>query len=433
MTTIVGVRFKDSSKTYYFDPRDLELHQGDIVIVDTVRGPEMAKVAHGKRDIPEAEVVGELKPVIRRASETDFEYMHRLHSKHADALACCAEKVVAHNLPMKLIKSEYSFDGSRLTFYFIAEQRVDFRMLVRDLAHTFKTRIELRQVGPRDEARLLGGVGPCGRELCCATFLPSYAVVNIKMAKDQDLPLNPSKISGLCGRLLCCLSYEHQHYVTLRSQLPTRGTQVTTPDGRGEVVSINALQQMVTVRLTSSGMEETYSITHLYTVDDESERKSGRRTARDTGEQAASRVLDDAQPQPSQKYRAHADAEYAGIDDSDVLEALALLEEGAMGEYGTEREPGSASERQSSSRQRAKRSRSRSSSRPKQREAGTPEADESADTRKSKAASARSRRHNTAKRTSQQPDTQQSTDQSPSSSSSQKVRSRRSRRKRPPE
>ncbi|NJO04574.1 MAG: hypothetical protein HC876_03000, partial [Chloroflexaceae bacterium] len=180
MIAIVGIRFKDSGKTYFFDPAgNTDLQQGEMVIVDTARGPEMAKVAHGMRTITPEEVVGELRSVIRRAEPADFERMAKFQSRHDEVLKRCAEKVKAHQLPMNLVKAEYSFDGSRLTFYFTAEQRVDFRALVRDLARTFRSRIELRQIGPRDEAKLLGGIGPCGRLLCCATFLPDYARVSI--------------------------------------------------------------------------------------------------------------------------------------------------------------------------------------------------------------------------------------------------------------
>lgn len=263
MPTVVGIRFKDSGKVYYFDPRDLELHVGDYVIVETVRGLEMARVAYERRDVPDEEIVGELKPVVRRAESSDFERLQLLQSRHDEVLARCAEKVREHGLPMKLVKAEYSFDGSRLTFYFTAEKRVDFRMLVRDLARTFRTRIELRQIGPRDEAKLLGGIGPCGRILCCASFLPDYARVSIKMAKDQDLPLNPSKISGVCGRLLCCLSYEHEQYVAMRAELPRKGTWVQTPDGPGEVIAQLVLKQQLLVQLASSGMQEIYSLDQI--------------------------------------------------------------------------------------------------------------------------------------------------------------------------
>ncbi len=259
MPVVVGIRFKDSGKTYYFDPNGIEaLAQGDHVIVETVRGPELAKVAHAPRLVDPEEIVGELKPVLRRAEPLDFERLTRLNSRQDELLARCAEKIQEHGLPMRLVKAEYSFDGSRLTFYFTAEKRVDFRALVRDLARTFRTRIELRQIGPRDEAKLLGGIGPCGRLLCCATFLPDYARVSIKMAKDQDLPLNPTKISGVCGRLLCCLSYEHEQYVTVKSRMPRKGTWVQTPDGPGEVVGVNVLRETVIVALASTGLQEEF-------------------------------------------------------------------------------------------------------------------------------------------------------------------------------
>lgn len=263
MPFVVGIRFKDSGKIYYFDPGELELVAGEQVIVETVRGQELARVAYERREVPEDEIVGELKPVVRRAEATDLERMRLLQSRHDEVLARCAEKVREHGLPMNLVKAEYSFDGSRLTFYFTAEKRVDFRLLVRDLARTFRSRIELRQIGPRDEAKLLGGIGPCGRVLCCASFLPDYARVSIKMAKDQDLPLNPSKISGVCGRLLCCLSYEHEQYITMRAELPRKGTWVQTPDGPGEVVSQLVLKQQLVVQLVSSGMQEIYNLDQI--------------------------------------------------------------------------------------------------------------------------------------------------------------------------
>ncbi|MEI7644124.1 MAG: stage 0 sporulation family protein [Chloroflexales bacterium] len=260
MPIVVGVRFKDSGKTYYFDPRDVELAQGDYVIVDTVRGLELAKVAYPHQEVTDSEIIGELKPVLRRAEAIDLERQRLLQGHHEEVLARCAEKIREHSLPMHLVKAEYSFDGSRLTFYFTADKRVDFRVLVRDLARTFKSRIELRQIGPRDEAKLLGGIGPCGRVLCCASFLPDYARVSIKMAKDQDLPLNPAKISGVCGRLLCCLAYEHEQYVEMRGELPRRGTWVQTPDGPGEIVGQHVIKQQLIVHLSGSGMIETYDM-----------------------------------------------------------------------------------------------------------------------------------------------------------------------------
>jgi cell fate regulator YaaT (PSP1 superfamily) len=249
MPTVIGIRFKDSGKTYHFDPQQIRLELGDWAIVETVRGPELGRVALLPTEIPQEHVIGELKPVLRRATEDDLHSLAHLQQYEPEALQICAEKVAEHQLPMELIKAEYNFDGSRLTFFFTADKRVDFRALVRDLARTFRTRIELRQVGPRDEAKLLGGIGPCGRLLCCSTFLPDFARVSIKMAKDQDLPLNPSKISGVCGRLLCCLSYEHEQYLEIKAELPQRGDWVQTPEGPGEVIAVNVVKENVTVQL----------------------------------------------------------------------------------------------------------------------------------------------------------------------------------------
>jgi cell fate regulator YaaT (PSP1 superfamily) len=249
MTIVVGVRFKDSGKTYHFDPRDIPLAVGDWAIVETVRGPELGRIAAPPTDMLPDQLLGELKPVLRRATQTDIDNLAHYQQYLDEALAICAEKVAEHKLPMVLVKAEYNFDGSRLTFFFTADKRVDFRTLVRDLARTFHTRIELRQVGPRDEAKLLGGIGPCGRLLCCSTFLPDFARVSIKMAKDQDLPLNPVKISGVCGRLLCCLSYEHEQYLDIKAELPSRGSWVRTPEGPGEVIAVNVVRETVTVEL----------------------------------------------------------------------------------------------------------------------------------------------------------------------------------------
>lgn len=330
MPVVVGIRFKDSGKTYYFDPNGIEaLAQGDHVIVDTVRGPELAKVAYPPRLVDPEEIVGELKPVLRRAEPLDFERLHQLNSRQDELLARCAEKIQEHGLPMRLVKAEYSFDGSRLTFYFTAEKRVDFRALVRDLARTFRTRIELRQIGPRDEAKLLGGIGPCGRLLCCATFLPDYARVSIKMAKDQDLPLNPTKISGVCGRLLCCLSYEHEQYVSVKSRMPRKGSWVQTPDGPGEVVGVNVLRETVIVALASTGLQEEFSPTQI------------QEATRQVGEVARSRNAEGITPAARmraerQERRADQGQGRQGekrllresINNPDVLEALAWLEEG---------------------------------------------------------------------------------------------------------
>ena len=232
---------------------------------------------------------------------------------------------------MRLVKAEYSFDGSRLTFYFTSEKRVDFRVLVRDLARTFKTRIELRQIGPRDEAKLLGGIGPCGRMLCCSTFLPDYARVSIKMAKDQDLPLNPTKISGVCGRLLCCLSYEHEQYLEIKAELPRRGAWVQTPDGPGEVVTVNVVRETVIVELAGSGVHEEFSPTQI----SEATQRVGT-LARSRAEEGIAPFAggpprpEKREPPPRREPKHTGERRLLRneIDDPDVLDALALLEEG---------------------------------------------------------------------------------------------------------
>jgi cell fate regulator YaaT (PSP1 superfamily) len=337
MPLVVGIRFKDSGKTYFFDPNGIAaLIQGDSVIVETVRGPELAKVAYEPRDVVESEVVGELKPVLRRAESADFERLKHLNGRQHELLSRCADKIGEHNLPMRLVKAEYSFDGSRLTFYFTAEKRVDFRMLVRDLARLFRARIELRQIGPRDEAKLLGGIGPCGRMLCCATFLPDYARVSIKMAKDQDLPLNPTKISGVCGRLLCCLSYEHEQYLEIKAELPKKGAWVQTPDGPGEVVSVNVVRETVMVELAGSLSQEEFPPSAL---SEATERVASIARSRNEEGITPAALAEFANPQarrerkpphepPQRKDRGERRLLRDEIDNPDVLEALALLEEG---------------------------------------------------------------------------------------------------------
>jgi cell fate regulator YaaT (PSP1 superfamily) len=336
MPVVVGIRFKDSGKTYFFDPNGFTtLEQGEQVIVETVRGLELAKVAYAPHNVSEGEIVGELRPVIRRAEQSDFDRIRLLGERHDEVLARCADKIGEHNLPMRLVKAEYSFDGSRLTFYFSADKRIDFRALVRDLARSFKTRIELRQIGPRDEAKLLGGIGPCGRTLCCATFLPDYARVSIKMAKDQDLPLNPSKISGVCGRLLCCLSYEHDQYLQIKAELPRRGAWVQTPDGPGEVVAVNVVRETVTVELSGSGVQEEYSPAQI----SEATQKVGD-LARSRAKEGITPLAGLAPLPPRERRdvaeRPRREPKHSGekrllrdtMDDPEVLEALALLEEG---------------------------------------------------------------------------------------------------------
>lgn len=249
MVKTVGVRFKKAGKIYYFDPDELEINAGDNVIVETIRGIEFGEVVLGIREVPEEQIVAPLKKVLRVATEEDKKIYQDNKNKEKDALNICLQKVQQHNLDMKLIDVEYTFDNNKIIFYFTADGRVDFRELVKDLASVFKTRIELRQIGVRDESKMIGGVGPCGRALCCSTFLGDFAPVSIKMAKEQSLSLNPSKISGICGRLMCCLKYEQEAYEYARSIVPKVGAIVDTPEGKGEVVGNNILKEQVKVML----------------------------------------------------------------------------------------------------------------------------------------------------------------------------------------
>lgn len=256
MTRIVGVRFKRAGRIYYFDPGEHQLEQDELVIVETSKGTEMGRVVIAPTDVIESEVTEPLKPVLRKGSREDLDRLHSFQAREAEALAKCKERIKHFDLPMKLSSAEYNFDGSRLVFTFTAEGRVDFRQLVRDLAGIFRTRIELRQVGVRDEAKQLSGYGRCGRPLCCGAFMDDFASVSIKMAKEQDLPLNPMKISGLCGRLLCCLGFENKAYCELRHNLPRVGEQVNTPGGAGRVVAVNILRQLVSVEIGDKGVQE---------------------------------------------------------------------------------------------------------------------------------------------------------------------------------
>lgn len=248
MIKVVGVRFRTAGKIYYFDPKDIELEAGNHVIVETARGVEYGTVMVGPKGVTDDEVVQPLKPVIRKATEEDDVIEAKNREKERQAYAVCQEKIKKHELEMKLVDAEYTFDNNKLLFYFTADGRIDFRELVKDLAAVFRTRIELRQIGVRDETKILGGIGICGRELCCHTFLSEFAPVSIKMAKEQNLSLNPTKISGVCGRLMCCLKNEEETYEYLNSRLPGVGDRVTTFDGlRGEVQSVNVLRQLVKV------------------------------------------------------------------------------------------------------------------------------------------------------------------------------------------
>jgi cell fate regulator YaaT (PSP1 superfamily) len=251
IVTIVGIRFRPAGRIYYFDPQEAAYTNGQYVIVETVRGVEAGRVVLASKKLAEKDLSDPLKPVLRLATEDELRMMLSFKSKEKDALVACAYHVGQHKLPMKLVEAEYTFDGSRLTFYFTADERVDFRALVRDLAATFHTRIELRQIGARDQAKLQSGVGPCGKTLCCSSWISDFGVVSIKMAKEQDLPLNPSKISGVCGRLLCCLSYENDNYIQARQQMPQVGAFLDTSSGTGRVVSINVPRSSVEVMLES--------------------------------------------------------------------------------------------------------------------------------------------------------------------------------------
>jgi len=248
----VGVRFRKAGKIYYFDPGNLELEIGDGVIVETARGIEYGTVVSGPQDWRDDESGEPLKPVVRKADADDLERVKANEAKEREAFAVCQDKIAAHGLPMKLVDVDYTFDGSKITFYFTAEGRIDFRELVRDLAQVFRTRIELRQIGVRDEAKMLGGLGCCGRELCCATWLREFSPVSIRMAKDQNLSLNPAKISGICGRLMCCLKFENEVYEEAREGFPEVGTRVMTPDGEGKIVGINVFRHTLNVELKES-------------------------------------------------------------------------------------------------------------------------------------------------------------------------------------
>lgn len=249
MVTVVGVRFKKAGKIYYFDPDNIDIQKDDSVIVETARGIEFGQAVVGIKEISEEEVVPPLKKVLRVATKEDIAVNKENVRKEKEAFETCLKKIECHKLDMKLIDVEYTFDNNKVIFYFTADGRVDFRDLVKDLAAIFKTRIELRQIGVRDESKMIGGLGPCGRTLCCSTFLGEFAPVSIKMAKEQSLSLNPTKISGICGRLMCCLKYEHEMYEKILERLPNIGSVVMTPRGKGIVVETNTLLEIAKVKV----------------------------------------------------------------------------------------------------------------------------------------------------------------------------------------
>ena len=248
MTKVIGVRFRTAGKIYFFAPGKFQIKQGDNVIVETARGVEFGRVVSGPKEVKDEDVVQPLKSVIRMASDQDRKTVEKNKQKEKEAFKICLEKIRKHKLEMKLIDFEYTFDGNKILFYFTADGRIDFRELVKDLAAVFRTRIELRQIGVRDETKIRGGIGICGRPLCCSTYLTEFSAVSIKMAKEQNLSLNPTKISGVCGRLMCCLTNEEETYEELNSQLPSVGDTVTTKDGlMGTVHSLSVLRKLVKV------------------------------------------------------------------------------------------------------------------------------------------------------------------------------------------
>lgn len=263
MAEVIGVRFKDVGKVYYFDPREKKISKGVKVIVETARGVECGEVVIPNKHVKEDEILHPLKPIIRIATKEDFKKIRENKTKEKNAFKICLKKIQEHGLEMKLVDVEYTFDNSKILFYFTADGRVDFRELVKDLAAIFRTRIELRQIGVRDEAKMMGGLGVCGKTLCCSTFLGEFQPVSIKMAKEQGLSLNPAKISGTCGRLMCCLKYEQDLYEELLRITPKQEAVVKTPDGRGVVTEVNLLTGILKVKLD----KESEFLPRVYTRD----------------------------------------------------------------------------------------------------------------------------------------------------------------------
>ncbi len=270
MTFVIGIRFKEVGKIYYFDPNGQQVKNGDYVIVETSRGVECGEVALANKEIDEKNMTHALKKIIRVATKEDLEHLQENRKKEKRAFDICLKKIAAHNLQMKLVNAEYTFDNNKILFYFTSDGRVDFRELVKDLAFVFKTRIELRQIGVRDEAKMLGGIGICGRPFCCHSFLGEFQPVSVKMAKDQGMSLNPVKISGICGRLMCCLKYEQEAYTDLIKNTPKVGAVVQTPDGKGTVMEINLITGNIKVSLSKSpeATPKIYKVQDLKVIKD---------------------------------------------------------------------------------------------------------------------------------------------------------------------
>lgn len=286
MPVVVGVVFKKAGKIYYFDPAKIELKVSDGVIVKTARGMEFGEVVSPPEQLPDEEIITPLKKILRKATKEDKEKATKNRAKEKEALKTCEEKITEHNLPMKLVDVEYVFDGSKMIFYFTAEARVDFRDLVKDLASVFRTRIELRQIGVRDEAKMIGGLGPCGRRLCCTLFLSDFEPVSIKMAKEQNLPLNPLKISGVCGRLMCCLRYENEVYKEFNKRAPRRGSEVETPEGQGRVVDYCVPREKIVVGMGEGRLVE-FPLDEITVIKKPSKAAKEKAEAEDKGKEKA--------------------------------------------------------------------------------------------------------------------------------------------------
>ena len=320
MASVIGVRFKNAGKLYYFDPGVYWPTAGDAVIVETVRGIEYGEVVTGVKEVSDELITPPLKKVIRLATSEDAQHDAENRVKEKEAMAICQKKVQEHKLQMKLVGCEYTFDNSKILFYFTSDKRVDFRALVKDLAAAFHTRIELRQIGVRDEAKMMGGLGMCGRMVCCAQFLGDFQPVSIKMAKEQNLSLNPTKISGICGRLMCCLKYEEDHYEATRRRMPKVGKEVITPDGTGTVIDLNILKETVRVRIPKGDSTEQKD----YPLEDVQRvlpaRASRKQKAEETEEEAAANEDMDAPDEESLE-------EFAREEGLTPDEALAEMEE----------------------------------------------------------------------------------------------------------
>ena len=317
MASVIGVRFKNAGKLYYFDPGSFWPTAGDAVIVETVRGMEYGEVVTGVKEVSDELITPPLKKVIRIATAEDAAHDADNRSRERDALTLCQKKVQEHKLQMKLVGCEYTFDNSKILFYFTSDKRVDFRGLVKDLATAFHTRIELRQIGVRDEAKMMGGLGMCSRPVCCAQFLGDFQPVSIKMAKEQNLSLNPTKISGICGRLMCCLKYEEDHYEATRRRMPRVGKEVITPDGVGLVVDLNILKETVRVRIPKgdSTEQKDYPLTDI-------QRVQPARPAR-----KAAQAPDENEPEEDEAADEASVAEFAGEEGLTEEEAMAEIAE----------------------------------------------------------------------------------------------------------